>query len=390
MKEINQKRSFPLPVYYWTIAALAFIGLLTSIYLSISHYRVYTDIVYESFCAISRAVNCDTVSQSPYSIMLGVPVPVWGVMGYSFFLALLLFAKNALIEEKRIWSCLIVISGVFSLCSITLAMISIFVIHSYCIMCIITYGVDFLLLYYTWITRQRFKPGKLFADGLKKDADFLKTKKLKIILFLLPFILASVSAMTFIPDYWHLRPPALSADIPTGVTSKGYPWIGAEKPELVITEFTDYLCFQCKKMNFFLRELIEKYPNKIRLINRQFPMDNKFNPMVKQPFHIGAGNLALIAEYAKFKGKFWQMNDLLYQLMGQKTIDLRKIAKKLNLDYRWLAVVDRIPELRYSLKHDIATGIKLGITGTPGFIINGKVYQGQIPPEIIRKVTGGE
>ena len=67
-------------------------GLVDSVYLSISHYRVYTDIGYKSFCAISRTINCDTVSQSPFSIFLDVPVPVWGIIGYTFFLLLVAFA----------------------------------------------------------------------------------------------------------------------------------------------------------------------------------------------------------------------------------------------------------------------------------------------------------
>nr|CBX30216.1 hypothetical protein N47_D30250 [uncultured Desulfobacterium sp.] len=77
-------KPFPFPIYFGTIAFLLFAGLADSIYLSVHHYLVYTDIGYESFCAISKAINCDTVSQSPYSIFLGVPVAIWGVAGYFF------------------------------------------------------------------------------------------------------------------------------------------------------------------------------------------------------------------------------------------------------------------------------------------------------------------
>jgi uncharacterized membrane protein len=72
----------PFPVYFWTVVVLTGLGLADAVYLSISHYRVYTDIGFASFCAISRAINCDTVSQSPYSILWGAPVPVWGIFGY--------------------------------------------------------------------------------------------------------------------------------------------------------------------------------------------------------------------------------------------------------------------------------------------------------------------
>ncbi|MFV9644862.1 MAG: hypothetical protein ACNYWU_03465 [Desulfobacterales bacterium] len=44
-KKIKQINPLPFPVYFWTIAFLTFSGLADSVYLSISHYSVYTDIV---------------------------------------------------------------------------------------------------------------------------------------------------------------------------------------------------------------------------------------------------------------------------------------------------------------------------------------------------------
>ena len=36
------------PIYFWTVAAIAIIGLFDTVYLSISHYRVHMDVsVYE-------------------------------------------------------------------------------------------------------------------------------------------------------------------------------------------------------------------------------------------------------------------------------------------------------------------------------------------------------
>jgi protein-disulfide isomerase len=35
---------------------------------------------------------------------------------------------------------------------------------------------------------------------------------------------------------------------------------------------------------------------------------------------------------------------------------------------------------------DIMYGLKNGIVGTPSYIINGKVYRGQIPPEILNSI----
>jgi uncharacterized membrane protein len=90
----NHIKPLAFGAYFWVVVALAAAGLVDSIYLSVSHYRNYVDVGYSSFCALSRAINCDTVSQSPYAIFWGMPVPVWGVIGYFFSFATYFFCWN--------------------------------------------------------------------------------------------------------------------------------------------------------------------------------------------------------------------------------------------------------------------------------------------------------
>jgi protein-disulfide isomerase len=137
-------------------------------------------------------------------------------------------------------------------------------------------------------------------------------------------------------------------------------------------------------MHFFLRRLIAKHPQKIRLIHRHFPMDHQVNPFVKKPLHVGTGGMALFAIYAASKGKFWIMNDILFSIeRGSKKLNLKDIAKLTGLDFKELANSVNDPTLRYTLHMDIMYGLKNGIIGTPSYIINGKVYRGQIPPDMI-------
>lgn len=321
--------------------------------------------------------------------MGNVPVPVWGVFGYLFFLSLLALSRIPKSEKQGGWAVLFLLAAIFSLYSVALALISTFLIHSYCIMCILSYGVNFSLLYMIWLVRRRFDPQTNFYHAFKRDVQFFKVYKAKTLPVITIFSVAAMLMILLYPTYWQFAEPSLSTDITTGITEEGYPWIGAEKPELEITEFADYQCFQCQKMHFYLRELVDRYPDKIRLIHRQFPLDSKFNPLIKDSIHVGSGKMALLAEYAKTQGKFWQMNDVLFEMAGKgKFINTRAIGEKTGLDYRALALSSKIPSLRYALKHDIAIGIERGITGTPGYVIKGKIYQGQIPPEILREVTG--
>jgi protein-disulfide isomerase/uncharacterized membrane protein len=378
----------PLPfyVYFWAVVLLTLVGLTDSIYLAISHYRIYTDIGYTSFCAISRAINCDTVSQSPYAIMLNMPVAAWGVIGYAFILILVFIAGSKSAGRVRIWSLILWVTLILSGHSIILAWISSYLIHSYCILCIVSYGVNFALLYCAWLIRRRFANCSLMVNT-QKDILFIWKNKVKYGLTFATFFAAVIFTWSSYPNYWNFEPPRISANIPSGITPSGHPWIGAENAVFEITEFVDYQCFQCRKMHFFLRQLIAENKDKIKIIHRHYPMDHEFNPIVSEPFHVGSGKLALLSVYAASKNKFWQMNDMLYDLAAhRKPISTNELAKILNMDSNQLARSINDRSIRYRVKHDIYTGNKLGITGTPAYLIEGEIYQGQIPPEIIKKI----
>jgi protein-disulfide isomerase len=272
----------------------------------------------------------------------------------------------------------------FSVYSVILAIISTFIIHSYCIMCMVGYAINFLLLFYTWIIRNRFNSEPMFK-GLKLDFEFLVDKRSYCYSVFTPFFLGLVLVKVFFPGYWNFEQPILSSQISSGITVDGHPWIGAERPELVITEYTDYQCFQCKKMHYFIRQLISRHPEKIRLVHRHFPMDHEFNPIVKEPFHIGSGKMALLAISAATKDRFWQMNDVLFDRAGETaTLNVKALADQLGLAYQDLGRSINDPAIRMQLYRDIRDGLKLDIDGTPAFVVDEKVYLAQIPPEIIK------
>jgi len=370
--------------YFWPVVGLVIAGLLNSLYLAVSHHRVYTDIGYKSFCAISRAINCDTVSQSHYSIFLGMPVPVWGIIGYTLLLLFLLPAVSKESEKKQIWSLVFWLSLAFSAYSVVLALISSYLIGSYCIMCIVSYGVNLALLFYAWIIRRRFSTAGLLADT-REGIRFLWKHRVKTSLVAAIFFAAVGTTWIVFPVYWHYQPPPVAANIPRGITAAGHPWIGAQNPVLEIIEYSDYQCFQCKKMHLFLRRLETEYPDRIRIVHHNYPMDHRFNPIVKVPFHRGSGKMALMAVYAASKNKFWELNDHLYGLAGhQQKVEIKELAQTVGMKPEELAGALYDRSIRRQLQRDIRQGNKLGISGTPGYVINGQVYLGQIPAEVLK------
>lgn len=382
----RSKRIKPLAfkVYFLPVLLLALGGFFDSVYLSYSHYRVYTDMSYKSFCAISKAINCDTVSQSPYAVFLDIPVPVWGVIGYLFLVILIVFAGFDRSRDRSGWTLLMVMSGAYSIYSIILALISNYLIHSYCIMCIVSYVINFALLFYCWMIRRRFSVDR-FWSGLVSDFAFffaLPRHQMVLGVFSLFFILV----VLFLPRYWELVPDHMNTELPHGLTENGHPWIGAQTPELTIVEYTDYLCFQCRKMHYYLREMVEAHPDKIRIVHRHFPIDKEFNPITKDDFHIGSGKMSLLAIFAARKGKFWEMNDFLFGIPRGR-LPLKEAAEATGLDPRELAWALKSPQVKALLAKDIYEGLQLGVTATPSYLIEDEVFLGIIPPQIINSIN---
>jgi protein-disulfide isomerase/uncharacterized membrane protein len=381
------KKALPYKYYFIPILIFTLAGIGDTIYLVLSHYRNYTNISYASFCAISKAINCDTVSQSPWSILLGIPVAFWGVIGYLLFLPFLASTYNNSKTTRPLWSILFILSVSYALSSLFFGYISVQKIHSYCLLCILNYTITFALLFYSWIIRRRFSNASLFTEIKQSISLILKSNFLKFPLTIL--LTAALFLQFFLPHYWQYQFPAPSASVPTGVTTNGHPWIGAATPTLTIEEFTDYQCFQCAKMHHYLRRLVADNSDKIRLVHINYPMDHEVNPyIVPEPFHVGSARLALLSIAAHDQGKFWEVNDAIFEVMRKKNteINIREIAERAQADPDSLAQTIYKKETIKKLEEDIRTGLRYKITGTPAFVINGKLYLGNLPNTLFEQI----
>lgn len=386
MKISKKIRPLPFNVYYSAVVCLVIVGLLASAYLFYSHYRVYTDIAYESFCAISKSINCDTVSESAYSVIFDVPVPLWGILGYTMLLLCVVSAGFNQPRGVRTWAVIFWLAVGFSGVSVALVMVSTYLIGSYCILCIVTYAVNLLVAWFAWLIRRRFSDSVLIRDSIQ-DIQYILSRKRVALPALASLLAIGIACVLFFPRYWLPAPIQSMGDqkLSSGTTPEGFPWIGSRTSGLEIVMFSDYQCFQCRKVHHYLRQLISKSPDKVRLIQRHFPMDHEVNPSVKEPMHIGSGQLAMLAIQAAGKGKFWEINELLYGLGGEsRKIDLRWLAEQTGMETADLVQASKNPGVTEKLKRDIREGLRLGIQGTPSFVIDGQLYSGNIPLDILK------
>ncbi|MBD2134275.1 thioredoxin domain-containing protein [Sphaerospermopsis sp. FACHB-1094] len=147
-----------------------------------------------------------------------------------------------------------------------------------------------------------------------------------------------------------------------------FPTTGSTQLKTVLIEFSDFECPYCAEANKTLKDLLAKYPNQFTLVYKHFPLVQ---------IHDQALPAAKAAWAAYQQGKFWQYHDALFTNQKQLGESLYlDIAKNLNLD---LAKFKRDRNLAdKAIQQDLQMAYKLGLSGTPSFIINSKNVTGPV------------
>lgn len=143
---------------------------------------------------------------------------------------------------------------------------------------------------------------------------------------------------------------------------KGYA-LGRPDAPLTMVEFTDLQCPFCRQ--FILTSFDEIKKNwidtgKLRYISRDFPLD----------FHAQALPAARAARCAGEQGKFWEMRLGLMRNANLLTADyITKTASDLKLDSKAFATCAATTKYDAEIQAETAEGTKLGVGGTPTFIL---------------------
>jgi predicted DsbA family dithiol-disulfide isomerase len=155
--------------------------------------------------------------------------------------------------------------------------------------------------------------------------------------------------------------------LPIGDGNAGHA-VGAKEAAVVITEFSDFQCPYCKQSQGALKQVLQAYGNEVRLVFRHLPLD----------IHRNAFASAQAAVCAAQQDSFWQYHDALFTSEDLSPAVLDRIATTLRLNERKFKACIESEASRAAVLKDIQEAQRLGIKGTPAFIINGSVYRGAL------------
>lgn len=155
------------------------------------------------------------------------------------------------------------------------------------------------------------------------------------------------------------------------------PAFGSINPKVTIVEFVDFKCPNCKIEAPIIREVLQKYGDRVKLIIRNFPV---------QSTHPGADQLANIAmcAYEQGLGYYWNLHNWLYEQQDNLSDKLSDdeidfITSQFGLDTNKIKICLANPNTKVAVNKDFADGLKFGVGGTPTFFINGEKIEGAIP-----------
>lgn len=135
------------------ILILSALGIALSVYLTYLHYSN----VDAAFCVAGS--GCDTVRESSYSAIFGIPVALFGAIGYSLIFVLSLVS----ISPKVRWLSLYLVALAGVVFSAYLTYLELFVINAICIFCVASAIIVTAIWVILLIGKPKLSPGISFT-----------------------------------------------------------------------------------------------------------------------------------------------------------------------------------------------------------------------------------
>lgn len=157
---------------------------------------------------------------------------------------------------------------------------------------------------------------------------------------------------------------------------------------VTLVEFSDFQCPFCARAGATVQQLLERYPDNVRLVYLHLPLSN----------HPWAMPAAIAAECTGQQSDeaFWTLHDQYFQ--NQRALNPENIIEKsktylTGIDQSaWTSCVqdtnsEAHTAARRSIEKDLQLADRYGIHGTPGFFVNGHHINGAQPLEVFDRAV---
>lgn len=163
----------------------------------------------------------------------------------------------------------------------------------------------------------------------------------------------------------------------------GRPVLGNPDAKVKIVAFSDFTCHYCAQASKTVDAIRKQYGDKVALVFKHLPLDEK------GPGGLASAWFAAIAQ--QDEGKAWDFYRAMYdnrdRLLAEGEPFIKKTAQGLGIDMKKAQRDAQSKKVRDILNQDQEDGQKLGVEGTPYFLVNDLVIRGALPLELFKNAV---
>ena len=153
-------------------------------------------------------------------------------------------------------------------------------------------------------------------------------------------------------------------------------FLGPKDAPITLVEYSDFECPFCARGFSTVKELMSKYPGKIRFVYKHLPLSFHPQAMISAKYY-EAIRLQDEKKAFAFHDEIYKAQD---KLSGGASF-LDTAAKKVGADIKRLKKDLDSAQVAKRIDDDVKEAASLGMQGTPGFLLNGVPVRGAYPTE---------
>ena len=341
------------------------------------HYAAMKDPDFDAACHISQTVDCVSVSTTPYALFFGIPNALLGMIFYLLLIGLALLQLRPLHRVFAHARNAIFLMAVWDAAySVYLALISALVLKTLCPYCMGLYAVNLAVLILAGLT---LDPWRQAAKQVSEDVKLVFSDRALFGIALAAMLILAGAALFQnyrLRNQREQRIQIAFGTAPITLDLSGDPALGPVSAPVTIVEFTDYQCPHCQNLERSMVKILERYRGRIRVINKNFPLNSGCNPTLKTRLHPEACLAALAAECANRLGRFQEYKPLLFSTEDLTPPNLLRLAEQAGLKLQDMTACLQSPYPQERVARDVRDGMTLDLTSTPALLVNGHLFHG--------------
>ncbi len=403
--------------YILSIFVLSVIGTVISIILIYQHFFPHSDFAV-ALCGGGLENHCAVLSRSGYSVLLGLPVAGYGLMGY----LILIIAASLAMSAGDSWQnpCFAIqlpVAVASVIVDVILGSILVYLKIS-CRLCIAAYVANILIcislfLWYLAIKDEGTGLRLVYRNlvSLARNRNILPgAVALFFILFFMVISVyfasaylgvrgsasevSSVELRKFEERYYSITQEEIS--LPDSAMS-----IGEASAPVRIIVFTDFLCSACMEFYGVEQYLMMRFPGKIRIDYYSFPLDMVCNPHIPKTVYTNSCMAAQAFSAAAQRGIFREFLEYHYGHYRENLPRLRSgdvmvgfkdyFKDRASVDEYRMFMQEALSETaKSSVRDNVEQGGSMRVRAVPTIFINGRRIEGVPDEKLLEYVISRE